>query len=126
VLKKFATTGNSAPNVALSPDGKKLIVANSYYTMKIFDVESTNELKELKSDFTQVAHISVTSDLKFILAVQSNIFNATLRIYDYNTYELVTAIPDAGLYVIDSTSDKLAVFTNSDYSLKLYEIIKKH
>jgi len=126
VLKKFAKTGSSAPGVALSPDGKKLIVASSLHTMKIFDAESTNELKELKSDFNQVAHISITSDLKFILVVQANIFNSTLRIYDYNTYDLVTAIPDAGLYIIDSTSNKLAVFTNSDHSLKLYDIVKNH
>jgi len=94
--------------------------------MKVFDVESTKELTQITSDFLTISSIVITTDLKYILALQANIFNNTLRIYDYNTYELVTAIPDVSFFLIDAASNKIALFTSSSNALILYEIVKKY
>jgi WD40 repeat protein/serine/threonine protein kinase len=86
-LRTFlAHSPHSGLNVAFSPDGKRLVMSDKGYTLKICDVESTKELLVLRGHNGDVHTVAFSPDGRWVASAGED---STLNVWDSNNGELL-------------------------------------
>ena len=73
--------------VSVTPDGHRVISASHDRTLKVWDIESGEELKTLEGHNDAVRALSVTPDSRFVISVS---FDRTLIVWDVEKGEKIT------------------------------------
>lgn len=108
------TTIDPGYPVDITPDGKTLVIANSFYSnqIEVWDISTGKRLQSFgdnKGD--RINTLAVTPDGKTIITAQKN----NLQVWDMNTKKVVKTIPNVGtVYTLLVTPDSQTLISNGD------------
>ncbi|NER20383.1 MAG: hypothetical protein F6J96_06610 [Symploca sp. SIO1C2] len=118
---RLQNTG-SVISVSFSPDGKTLASGSSDKTIKLWDVETGEEITTLSGHDDSVRSISFSPNGKTLASGSSDY---TIKLWDVETGEEITSLP-GGSWNIDVSFNPdgkiLASTYNKDFTIKLWDV----
>jgi WD40 repeat protein len=111
---------DSISSITITPNGKYVVSASLDDTIKIWDIESKECLKTIKSNEETIDILKVTPDGKYIVAV--SVHNNIIKIWDFKNGELLNKI-NVSTYSIDITPDSKHIITgSSSKDIKIWDL----
>jgi len=113
---------DSVNAVAVTPDGKKAVSGSGDMTLKVWDIESGEELQTLSGHTGQVRAIAVTPDGRFAVSASND---RTLKVWDMERGEELRTLAGHvfGVNAVAVTPDgRFAVSASDDSTLKIWNI----
>ena len=113
---------DTVTSVALSEDGKRAVSASGDETLKIWDMETGEEIRTLKGHTAWVTSVALSVDGKRAVSASND---STLKIWDMETGEEIRTLEGHTLDVTSvalSVDGKRAVSASQDNTLKIWDM----
>ncbi len=117
LLASFKLTNDSSPEIAYSPDGKLLAIADRSGAVKLADVENGELIRNLRSQQSGVGTIVFSPDGKIIAMATGS----AIKLVDVNDDVVLRALDSQARALAFSPDGKIIASGGEDGSIKLWD-----
>ena len=122
LIRTFEGHTNSVKAVAVTPDGKHAISGSDDNTLKVWDIESGEELQRLEGHTRLINAVAVTPDGKRVISGSDD---NTLKVWDLKNGELLWTLKghtDLVITVAVMPDSRSAISASHDHTLKVWDL----
>ena len=102
----------------MTPDGKRVISASSDSTIKVWDLETGDELFTLAGHIGKVGAVTVSPDGKRVISLS---WNNTLKVWDLSSREVIASFSgDGGLLCYAVAPDGVTIVAGEQLSGRVH------